>query len=168
MRTHNKLTNKSPVSEENIPSSSFKSTTEIPKNENKLGAKRVKSAKRKLPKHKSKSKKSRRRHRLTMTKETGSDSEIESYDNDASGNFVPRNYYKTRADKVQRVINNRTRLLPGTIAKEKEGHDAKDPTLLQDIKATDEYECLLPGFIDPITLDQIEKPAISKYGHVMG
>ncbi|KAM3588491.1 hypothetical protein VKS41_000935 [Umbelopsis sp. WA50703] len=26
----------------------------------------------------------------------------------------------------------------------------------------------LPGFIDPITLDEIVKPAISKYGHVMG
>ncbi|KAI8338233.1 hypothetical protein BC941DRAFT_424983 [Chlamydoabsidia padenii] len=26
----------------------------------------------------------------------------------------------------------------------------------------------LPGFIDPITLDEVEKPAISKYGHVMG
>jgi hypothetical protein len=28
--------------------------------------------------------------------------------------------------------------------------------------------CPLPGFIDPITLEQIIKPAISKYGHVMG
>ncbi|ORZ07129.1 hypothetical protein BCR42DRAFT_456122 [Absidia repens] len=27
---------------------------------------------------------------------------------------------------------------------------------------------VLPGFIDPITLDEVEKPAISKYGHVMG
>jgi hypothetical protein len=26
----------------------------------------------------------------------------------------------------------------------------------------------LPGFIDPITLDEIVKPAISPYGHVMG
>lgn len=26
----------------------------------------------------------------------------------------------------------------------------------------------LPGFIDPITLDEVRKPAISKYGHVMG
>ncbi|KAF9187993.1 hypothetical protein BGZ51_000929 [Haplosporangium sp. Z 767] len=26
----------------------------------------------------------------------------------------------------------------------------------------------LPGFIDPITLEVVEKPAISKYGHVMG
>jgi hypothetical protein len=26
----------------------------------------------------------------------------------------------------------------------------------------------LPGFIDPITLDEVVKPAISKYGHVMG
>jgi hypothetical protein len=26
----------------------------------------------------------------------------------------------------------------------------------------------LPGFIDPITLDEVVKPAISPYGHVMG
>lgn len=26
----------------------------------------------------------------------------------------------------------------------------------------------LPGFVDPITLDEVVKPAISKYGHVMG
>lgn len=131
----------------------------MPKNENILNVKLVKSTKRKLPKHKSTTKKSHRRRRLTMTKGTCSDSEIESYDNDASGNFVPRNYYKTRADKVQKSNNNCTRLLPKTTHKQKECHD---------VKPTDEYECLLPGFIDPITLDQIEKPAISKYGHVMG
>jgi hypothetical protein len=28
--------------------------------------------------------------------------------------------------------------------------------------------CPLPNFIDPITLEQVIKPAISKYGHVMG
>ena len=168
MRTHNKLINKSPISEENIPSSSFASTIETPKNESKLNVKLIKSTKRKLSKHKITTKKSRCRRRLTMAKETYSDSEIESYDNDASGNFVPRNYYKTRADKVQKSNNNRTRLLSKITLKEKEGHDEKDPTLLQDIKPIDEYEFLLPGFIDPITLDQIEKPAISKYGHVMG
>jgi hypothetical protein len=26
----------------------------------------------------------------------------------------------------------------------------------------------LPGFIDPITLEAVVKPAISPYGHVMG
>ena len=26
----------------------------------------------------------------------------------------------------------------------------------------------LPGFLDPITLDEVAKPAISPYGHVMG
>ncbi len=26
----------------------------------------------------------------------------------------------------------------------------------------------LPGFLDPITLEEVVKPAISRYGHVMG
>ncbi|KAI8144195.1 hypothetical protein BJV82DRAFT_668025 [Fennellomyces sp. T-0311] len=34
--------------------------------------------------------------------------------------------------------------------------------------AVDEFENPLPGFVDPITLDEVVKPAISKYGHVMG
>ncbi|CAO3601179.1 unnamed protein product [Absidia cylindrospora] len=38
---------------------------------------------------------------------------------------------------------------------EEEYHDVEEPQVL-------------PGFIDPITLDEVEKPAISKYGHVMG
>ncbi|CAG8735272.1 12437_t:CDS:2, partial [Cetraspora pellucida] len=31
-----------------------------------------------------------------------------------------------------------------------------------------EDENPLPGFIDPITLEEVVKPAISPYGHVMG
>jgi len=98
-----------------------------------------------------------------MTNDSSSESEIESYDNDASGNFVPRNYYRTRADKVQSEKYKQTRCLPA-----KQDHDSNDPAAMQDVASADEFECLLPGFIDPITLDQVEKPAISKYGHVMG
>ncbi|KAJ3129821.1 hypothetical protein HK098_008055 [Nowakowskiella sp. JEL0407] len=32
----------------------------------------------------------------------------------------------------------------------------------------EEEQCVLEGFIDPITLEQVVKPAISPYGHVMG
>ncbi|KAF9357137.1 hypothetical protein BGX26_004208 [Mortierella sp. AD094] len=40
----------------------------------------------------------------------------------------------------------------------------------EEYEEEDETDALnpLPGFIDPITLEVIEKPAISKYGHVMG
>jgi len=37
----------------------------------------------------------------------------------------------------------------------------------QESEADKSKENPLPGFIDPITLDEVEQPAISPYGHVM-
>jgi hypothetical protein len=39
----------------------------------------------------------------------------------------------------------------------------EDNTVLSEIASNP-----LPGFVDPITLEEVVKPAISKYGHVMG
>ncbi|CAO3637761.1 unnamed protein product [Mucor fragilis] len=153
LRTHNKILNQSYASESHAALS--KATLA----DDKLN----KPTKRKALNCKSTLKKPRRRHRLTMTNDSSSESEIESYDNDASGNFVPRNYYRTRADKVQSEKYKQTRCLPT-----KEDHDSNNPAAMQDVASADEFESLLPGFIDPITLDQVEKPAISKYGHIMG
>ncbi|KAF1800853.1 Homeodomain-like DNA binding domain-containing transcription factor [Mucor lusitanicus] len=153
LRTHNKSLNQNYASESHAQLANATPTDDKLKN----------PTKRKISNCKGTTKKVRRRHRLTMTKDSSSDSEIESYDNDASGNFVPRNYYRTRADKVQSEKYKQARCSPA-----KEGQESDSPTALQDTTSSDEYECLLPGFIDPITLDQVEKPAISKYGHVMG
>ncbi|KAK4512327.1 Histone deacetylase complex subunit [Mucor velutinosus] len=153
LRTHNKSLNQNYTSE----SHAVLSNTAL--SDDKLN----KSTKRKTSNCKGTAKRARRRHRLTMSNDSSSDSEIESYDNDASGNFVPRNYYRTRADKVQSEKYKQTRCLST-----KECHESNDPAATQDVASANESECLLPGFIDPITLDQVEKPAISKYGHIMG
>ncbi|GAN08422.1 conserved hypothetical protein [Mucor ambiguus] len=153
LRTHNKSLNQNYVTESHAVLSSTTLT------EDKLN----KPTKRKISNCNNATKKARRRHRLTMTNDSSSDSEIESYDNDASGNFVPRNYYRTRADKVQSEKYKKARCLPT-----REDHEPNDPAVIQGAASADESECLLPGFIDPITLDQVEKPAISKYGHIMG
>lgn len=153
LRTHNKSLNQSYASGSDAALSDTNPTDD----------KLTKSTKRKSSSYKGTAKKARRRHRLTMTNDSSSDSEIDSYDNDASGNFVPRNYYKTRADKVQSEKYKQTRCLST-----KEDPESNDPVGIQDVASADELECLLPGFIDPITLDQIERPAISKYGHIMG
>ncbi|KAL9549278.1 hypothetical protein MBANPS3_005272 [Mucor bainieri] len=154
LRTHNKSLNQNYASESHAASSNTTLTDD----------KTSKPAKRKISTCNNSAKKARRRHRLTMTNDSSSDSEIENYDNDASGNFVPRNYYRTRADKVQSEKYKQTRCLPT-----KEDHQSSDSHDIQeDAASADESMCLLPGFIDPITLDQVEKPAISKYGHIMG
>lgn len=154
LRTHNKSLNQSYYA-----SGSDAALSDTNPTDDKL----TKSTKRKSSSYKGTAKKARRRHRLTMTNDSSSDSEIDSYDNDASGNFVPRNYYKTRADKVQSEKYKQTRCQPT-----KEDPESNNPAGIQDVASADELECLLPGFIDPITLDQIERPAISKYGHIMG
>lgn len=43
-----------------------------------------------------------------------------------------------------------------------------DDTNQEDADSEEMDDNPLPGFIDPITLDEVVKPAISKYGHVMG
>jgi hypothetical protein len=35
-------------------------------------------------------------------------------------------------------------------------------------KIEKQYDNPLPGYIDPITLEEVVQPAISPYGHVMG
>ncbi|KAI8098213.1 uncharacterized protein B0P05DRAFT_460434 [Gilbertella persicaria] len=84
----------------------------------------------------------RRRRRVVKTDDDTSD----DYDDDYSGMFTTR--AKTDHDEKRQEDD---------YEDQEEGEeDEVDPL------------CPLPGFIDPITLEQVEKPAISKYGHVMG
>ncbi|KAI0243982.1 hypothetical protein L0F63_004476 [Massospora cicadina] len=48
------------------------------------------------------------------------------------------------------------------------GLNAKEATPSEQEQVEDEIVNPLPGYIDPITLDEVVQPAISPYGHVMG
>ncbi|KAI9473502.1 MAG: hypothetical protein EXX96DRAFT_488624 [Benjaminiella poitrasii] len=73
------------------------------------------------------------------------------YDDDDSGSFT--SHLKRRSGSFEREYSCSKRQNQDSADYEE---DEIDPT------------CPLPGFIDTITLDQVVKPAISKYGHVMG
>ncbi|CAJ0751894.1 11142_t:CDS:2, partial [Entrophospora sp. SA101] len=71
--------------------------------------------------------------------------EEEDYDNDDSGSYVLKSWNsKKRARSYQESVR---------IDFEVVEQDDENP---------------LPGFIDPITLEEVNRPAISPYGHVMG
>ena len=82
---------------------------------------------------------------------TGSESDEEDYDvddEDDSGTFHCGSWNTTK----------RTR-----------GRNTSDSQAEEDSSAADEARLAnpLPGFVDPITLEEVVKPAISPYGHVM-
>ncbi|KAI8329176.1 hypothetical protein EDC96DRAFT_452534 [Choanephora cucurbitarum] len=94
----------------------------------------------------------RRRRRVVRSKD---DDTSDDYDDDYSGSFTTR--AKTVADEKRRSKRQRHENMQNDSGDNSDEDDENcDPT------------CPLPGFIDPITLEQIIKPAISKYGHVMG
>ena len=71
--------------------------------------------------------------------------EEEDYDNDDSGSYVLKSW------------NSRKRAM---------SYQESERIDLEIIEQDDENP--LPGFIDPITLEEVKRPAISPYGHVMG
>ncbi|KAI8070016.1 hypothetical protein BC940DRAFT_296732 [Gongronella butleri] len=93
------------------------------------------------------------------------DDDFEDY-NDTSGTYTASTRSSSRRARSSRV----------TYAEASDPEDAANDnggmTSNQDDddeNAADEFdENPLPGLIDPITLDEVVKPAISKYGHVMG
>lgn len=106
-----------------------------------------------------KSKKRKRRGNRWDSDDDESD-DFEDY-NDNSGTFTMSNWGTTK----------RTRTRASTRATADVGSEGSGE-MDQD---EDEYDSdapdasnPLPGFVDPITLDEVVKPAISKYGHVMG
>lgn len=94
-------------------------------------------------------KKKRKRKTMSWDSDDEDDQEDDFEDyNDKSGTF-----------KVRSNTNRRTRSKVQT--KQGEDEDEED-------KEIEEDKNPLPGFVDPITLDEVVKPAISTYGHVMG
>ncbi|KAI9319034.1 hypothetical protein BX666DRAFT_2018292 [Dichotomocladium elegans] len=94
----------------------------------------------------------RRKRKRNMRSGWDSDEEdaLEDY-NDTSGTY-------TLSSRTTRRTRHCTRL---AAQKQNEGVFSDSDLNVLDINP-------LPGFIDPITLDEVIKPAISKYGHVMG
>lgn len=115
----------------------------------------------------------RKRRRVVRTKD---DDTSDDYDDDYSGSFTTR--AKTVADDRRRSKRQRrptAHAIESGLASQLLGIQGEDDYLREDSDDNDNEDdescdptCPLPGFIDPITLEQIIKPAISKYGHVMG
>ncbi|KAF9976808.1 hypothetical protein BGZ73_007715 [Actinomortierella ambigua] len=94
-------------------------------------------------------------------------SDISEFDCDDSGSYIAKSYGTTK--------RTRTRAAAAAAASGSgSGPDGEDMAMEggddQDDDDEDDLDALNPlaGFIDPITLDEVIKPAISKYGHVMG
>ena len=75
--------------------------------------------------------------------------EEEDFDYDDSGSYILKSWNTTKRTRAQSLSSKG----PRNHENEMEGIDDDNP---------------LPGFIDPITLEAVVKPAISPYGHVMG
>lgn len=106
---------------------------------------------------------SRRRRRANHNSDSeNTDSEL--YDDDFSGNYSTRSSRDLDEEngmrKSKRARRPTAAAIESGLATHSSWHTSADDE--------DDPTCPLPGFIDPITLEQVAKPAISKYGHVMG
>lgn len=85
------------------------------------------------------------------------------FDDDFSGNYSTRAIRDEEDENGQRKSKRERRptaaAIESGLATSGSWHNETDET---------DPMCPLPGFVDPITLEQVVKPAISKYGHVMG
>ncbi|KAF9999883.1 hypothetical protein BGZ80_006472, partial [Entomortierella chlamydospora] len=86
-------------------------------------------------------------------------SDISEFDCDDSGSYMA---------KWSTTKRTRTRAAAAGASSSAVGGGGSDQE--EEYEEEEEPDALnpLPGFIDPITLEVVEKPAISKYGHVMG
>lgn len=94
-----------------------------------------------------------------------SDSDEDSilFDDDFSGNYSTRAIRDEEDEHGQRKSKRSRRPTAAAI----ESGLATSGSWHNETEEVDPM-CPLPGFVDPITLEQVIKPAISKYGHVMG
>ncbi|KAI9025839.1 hypothetical protein CLU79DRAFT_743325 [Phycomyces nitens] len=101
-------------------------------------------------------KKTKKRKRRTRGWDSDDDDDEHDFEdhNDDSGTFT----LSTRATR-------RTRARVDDSSGNNEDTNQEEDELDSDDTQLDNP---LPGFVDPITLDEVVKPAISKYGHVMG
>ncbi|KAF9116625.1 hypothetical protein BGX27_001035 [Mortierella sp. AM989] len=88
-------------------------------------------------------------------------SDISEFDCDDSGSYMA---------KWSTTKRTRTRAAVAIGSSSAAGGTGSDGGQEEEYEEEDDTDALnpLPGFIDPITLEVVEKPAISKYGHVMG
>lgn len=106
-------------------------------------------------------KRKRRGNRWDSDDDDESD-DFEDY-NDNSGTYTMSNWgttkrTRTRASTRTTAESGAASEGSGDMEQDEEDYDSDTPDVSNP----------LPGFVDPITLDEVVKPAISKYGHVMG
>ncbi|KAG0172732.1 hypothetical protein DFQ28_007439 [Apophysomyces sp. BC1034] len=104
-------------------------------------------------------KKAKKRKRRTRGWDSDDDEpdDFEDY-NDDSGTY-------TVSSRTTRRTRARTDLAEASSGNNEDTNQEEDELDSDDESNVDNP---LPGFVDPITLDEVIKPAISKYGHVMG
>ncbi|KAF9382742.1 hypothetical protein BGX21_001738 [Mortierella sp. AD011] len=85
-------------------------------------------------------------------------SDISEFDCDDSGSYMAKWSTTKRTRTRAAAAGTSSSAVGGGSDQEEEYEEEEEPDALNP----------LPGFIDPITLEVVEKPAISKYGHVMG
>jgi hypothetical protein len=106
-----------------------------------------------------KNNKKKKRSRGWNSDDDDEEDDFEDY-NDTSGTYTE----STRA--VRSIRRTRARMDVDQVSYNEETNE------LQEEEESEEEESNLdnplPGFLDPITLDEVVKPAISTYGHVMG
>ncbi|KAI8887576.1 hypothetical protein K501DRAFT_321286 [Backusella circina FSU 941] len=103
---------------------------------------------------------------------SGSDSDDERstvYDDDFSGSFTMRSARDDSESNKKRRSGRSRRPTEAALAAELEqAWELSELYPDGEAEVVEDPTCPLPNFIDPITLEQVIKPAISKYGHVMG
>jgi hypothetical protein len=89
------------------------------------------------------------RRKRKRTRLTSDDDDDEDFDCDDSGSYTLKSWNTSKRTKTR-----------ASSGKEESGEEI-DPFMQQ------KNENPLPGYLDPITLDEVVKPAMSPYGHVM-
>ncbi|KAG2203617.1 hypothetical protein INT47_011711 [Mucor saturninus] len=103
------------------------------------------------------------RKRRSRFADSDSNEDSNLFDDDFSGNYSTRAARDEEDENGQRKSKRARRPTAAAI----ESGLATSGSWHNETEETDPM-CPLPGFVDPITLEQVIKPAISKYGHVMG
>lgn len=102
-------------------------------------------------------------------------SDISEFDCDDSGSYMSKSWGTTKRTRTREATA--ATATPDGAPGSSSGAAAATTTATGAEEEEEEYyeeeeevDALnpLPGFIDPISLEVVEKPAISKYGHVMG
>lgn len=114
----------------------------------------------KVPKEPKTSVAASRNKRKRRGYDSDNSSDISEFDCDDSGSYMA----KWSTTKRTRTRATAAALGSSSARGSDEGQEDDDDDEDDDLDAMNP----LPGFIDPITLEVVVKPAISKYGHVMG